>query len=57
MGEVKRREAVQLEDEAIRTKACISSSREASVMAKLGHTKREVEALKEQLGVGTKHKA
>ncbi|HDT6077741.1 TPA: antA/AntB antirepressor family protein [Aeromonas veronii bv. veronii] len=58
MGEVKRREAVQLErDEAIRTKACISSSREASVMAKLGHTKREVEALKEQLGVGTKHKS
>ena len=58
MGEVKRREAVQRErDEAIRTKACISSSREASVMAKLGHTKREVEALKEQLGVGTKHKS
>lgn len=58
MGEVKRREAVQLErDEAIRTKACISSSREASVMAKLGHTKRENEALKEQLGVGTKHKS
>ena len=57
MGEVKRREAVQRErDEAIRTKACISSSREASVMAKLGHTKRENEALKEQLGVGTKHK-
>lgn len=44
-------------DEAIRTKACISSSREASVMAKLGHTKREVESLKEQLGVGTKHKS
>ena len=43
--------------EAIRTKACISSSREASVMAKLGHTKRENEALKEQLGVGTKHKS
>ena len=58
MGEVKRREAVQRErDEAIRTKACISSSREASVMAKLGHTKRENEALKEQLGVGTKHKS
>jgi len=58
MGEVKRREAVQLErDEAIRTKACISSSREASVMAKLGHTKRENEALKEQLGVGAKHKS
>lgn len=58
MGEVKRREAVQRErDEAIRTKACISSSREASVMAKLGHTKREVEALKEQLGVGAKHKS
>ncbi|WP_204787340.1 antA/AntB antirepressor family protein [Aeromonas veronii] len=58
MGEVKRREAVQLErDEAIRTKAFISSSREASVMAKLGHTKRENEALKEQLGVGTKHKS
>lgn len=44
-------------DEAIRTKACISSSREASVMAKLGHTKREVESLKEKLGVGTKHKS
>lgn len=58
MGEVKRREAVQRErDDAIRTKACISSSREASVMAKLGHTKRENEALKEQLGVGTKHKS
>lgn len=58
MGEVKRREAVQRErDEAIRTKACISSSREASVMAKLGHTKRENEALKEQLGVGAKHKS
>lgn len=58
MGEVKRREAVQRErDEAIRTKTCISSSREASVMAKLGHTKREVEALKEQLGVGSKHKS
>ena len=58
MGEVKRREAVQRErDEAIRTKACISSSREACVMAKLGHTKRENEALKEQLGVGTKHKS
>lgn len=26
-------------------------------MAKLGHTKRENEALKEQLGVGTKHKS
>lgn len=58
MGEVKLREQVQRErDEAIRTKACISSSREASVMAKLGHTKREVEALKEQLGVGAKHKS
>ncbi|MFM5143027.1 phage antirepressor N-terminal domain-containing protein [Aeromonas veronii] len=54
----KEKEQIQLQrDEAIRTKACISSSREASVMAKLGHTKREVEALKEQLGVGTKHKS
>jgi hypothetical protein len=54
----KEKEQIQLQrDEAIRTKACISSSREASVMAKLGHTKRENEALKEQLGVGTKHKS
>lgn len=54
----KEKEQVKLQrDEAIRTKACISSSREASVMAKLGHTKREVEALKEQLGVGAKHKS
>ncbi|MGL5532294.1 MAG: hypothetical protein ACRDCM_01775, partial [Plesiomonas shigelloides] len=54
----KEKEQIQLQrDEAIRTKACISSRREASVMAKLGHTKREVEALKEQLGVGTKHKS
>ena len=54
----KEKEQIQLQrDEAIRTKACISSSREASVMAKLGHTKREVEALKEQLGVGAKHKS
>ena len=54
----KEKEQNQLQrDEAIRTKACISSSREASVMAKLGHTKREVEALKEQLGVGAKHKS
>ena len=54
----KEKEQIQRQrDEAIRTKACISSSREASVMAKLGHTKRENEALKEQLGVGTKHKS
>ncbi|MGL5303702.1 MAG: phage antirepressor N-terminal domain-containing protein, partial [Aeromonas sp.] len=61
----KEREQVRIErDEALRTKACIASSREASVMAQLGHTKRklghteqEVIALKEQLGVGIKHKS
>lgn len=54
----KEKEQIQLQrDEAIRTKACISSSREASVMAKLGHTKRENESLKEQLGIGALHKS
>lgn len=50
MQEVEEKERYKEErDQAVKARGQISSSREASMMAQVGHLKREVKSLKEQL--------